>query len=480
MTDDVARTVREAVTTARTAQPDWWSEGYVGRRALLDAWRCDLARTAGGLAALVSEEMGKSRSEAMFEIAMALEHLAWAAAHAGPVLGRRKVRTSPLTANLRATVERLPYGVVGVIGPWNYPVFTPMGSLSAALAAGNTVVFKPSEWTPRVGAALVESFVRATGRPDVLRCVTGDGAVGAQLCRAGVDKVGFTGSTATGAAVLAQCAERLTPVLLECGGKDALVVDSDADVAAAADAAVWGAMSNAGQTCLGVERVYVHEAVADEFERRCVQIASRLRVGGPDPQVGRLTVPRQVEVVSRHIGDALDRGARALLGGRESVGDGIVSPVILTDVPEDSPAVTEETFGPTMTIRRVRSMDEAVELADAGPYALGLTVFSRRHGREIADRIRSGNVSVNGYVLHAAVPGLPLGGVGASGYGRVHGADGLREFTYPRAATETVVRMPIPLTSFRRGPAVDGLVELVVSTVHGRAGGLRRPGRRRR
>lgn len=467
---DVMRDVR----AARGAQKRWQEMGFVRRRAILDAWRADLAANADALAETISAEMGKPIPDAKFEIAMTLEHLAWAAANAEKVLGRRKVATSALTSNLRATVEYLPYGVVGVIGPWNYPVFTPMGSLAFALAAGNTVVFKPSEWTPRTGQALIASFHRVSGEFAVAHCVTGAGDVGAALCRAGVDKIGFTGSTATGKKILAECAETLTPALCECGGKDALIVDSDADVTAAADAAVWGAMSNAGQTCLGVERVYVHETVADEFERRVVDATSRLRAttesAGP---IGPMTMPRQVDIVRAHVDDALERGAR-ILSGSTDVADGqLVQPIVLTDVPEDAPAMTEETFGPTMVIRRVADMDEAIRLADASDYGLGLTVFSRRHGRAIADKITSGNVSINGYVLHAAVPALPLGGTKHSGFGRVHGADGLREFAYARSCTETLVQLPLPLTSFRRGPKVDALISSVIAQVHGRAGRAR-------
>ncbi|WP_010542271.1 aldehyde dehydrogenase family protein [Dietzia alimentaria] len=473
--------IHEAVAVARAAQPAWKELGFDGRRRALDAWRADLAASAHALAEIVSEEMGKPPAEAMFEIIMSLEHLRWYASNANRVLRRRTVRPSLLTANVRATVEYLPYGVVGVIGPWNYPVFTPMGSIAAALAAGNTVVFKPSEWTPRTGEFLAMSFARATGRADAVRCVTGDGRTGAELCRADVNKIGFTGSTATGAKVMEACAQNLTPVLMECGGKDALIVDADADIPRAVDAAVWGAMSNAGQTCLGVERVYVHEAVADEFERLVADAVSRLHAADdPTAPLGRITMPSQVKVIARHVADALAAGARVVAGDPSATEGQVVQPLVLADVPEDNSAVTEETFGPTMTIRRVTSMDEAVELAEAGRYALGLTVFSRRNGRAIADRITSGNVTINGYVMHAAVPSLPLGGVGDSGFGRVHGADGLREFAYARSSAEVLVPVPIPLTSFSRGDKVNALVSGLVSQVHGRAGALRSRRRNRR
>ncbi|AWK70585.1 aldehyde dehydrogenase [Rhodococcus oxybenzonivorans] len=463
------RDVDDAVARARDAA-DWWASlGFDERAHRLDAWRGIIARRATELADLVHMEMGKPRADAMLEIAMALEHLAWAAKNAGKVLRRRTVRSSALTLNQSASVEYLPLGVVGVIGPWNYPIFTPLGSLSFALAAGNTVVYKPSEYTPGVGVWLVEAFTQAVPEHPVLQVVTGDGSTGAALCRSGVNKIGFTGSTSTGKKVMAVCAETLTPVLMECGGKDALIVNSDADLDSAADAAVWGGLSNAGQTCLGVERVYVHESIFDQFLDRIVAHASRIRAGSDiDAHIGPITMPSQVDVVRRHINDAIDKGGRVVLGGPDAVEGQFVQPTILVDVPENSVAVTEETFGPTLIVSRVRNMDEAVERANSSRYGLGLSVFSRRHGEDIARRIRTGAVSVNSYVLYAAVPGLPLGGVDDSGFGRVHGPDGLKEFTFPRAMTRQRFPSVLPLTTFRRTRWVDSLVRFLITLLHGR------------
>ncbi len=196
-----------------------------------------------------------------------------------------------------------------MIGPWNYPIFTPLGSLSFALAAGNTVVYKPSEYTPGVGVWLAQTLSEVVPEHPVLQVVTGDGSTGAALCRSGVDKIGFTGSTATGKQVMTACAETLTPVLMECGGKDALIVDADGDLDAAADAAVWGGFSNAGQTCLGVERVYVHEKVFDAFVDRVVTRARAIRAGsGGNAQIGPITMPTHIDVIRRHIDDAIGRG----------------------------------------------------------------------------------------------------------------------------------------------------------------------------
>lgn len=461
--------VESAVRDAR-ASLDWWmSLGFSGRARRLDCWRGIIARRAPELADVIRKEMGKPHADAMLEIAMALEHLAWASKNAEKVLGRKPVRSSLLTINQSASLEYRPLGVVGVIGPWNYPIFTPLGSLSFALAAGNAVVYKPSEYAPGVGEWLGNAFAEAVPEHPVLQVIFGDGAVGAALCRSRVDKIGFTGSTGTGKKVMASCAENLTPVLMECGGKDALILDSDGDVDAAVDAAVWGAMSNSGQTCLGVERVYVHEDVYDTFVEKATALAGTITAGDTDKdKIGRITMPSQVDIIRRHIEDALARGGRAVLGGLEAIDGQYVQPTILVDVPDDSLAITEETFGPTMTITRVRSMDEAVARTNASRYALGLSVFSRRNGQAIADRVRSGGASVNSYVMYAAIPGLPLGGVGESGFGRVHGPDGLVEFAYPRVTSTQRFRSLLPLTTFRRTARTDALVRVLVTILHGR------------
>jgi aldehyde dehydrogenase (NAD+) len=259
--DDVAAAVASAREWAQ-----WWSDlGFANRRDVLDKWRGVIARRAAQLAEVVHQETGKPHGDAMLEVALAVDHLAWAAKHAEKVLGRRKVPSGLMMANQAASVEYLPLGVIGVIGPWNYPVFTPMGSIAYALAAGNAVVFKPSELTPGVGVWLADALTEVVPDQGLFQVVTGYGETGAALCRAGVDKLAFTGSPGTGRKIMAACAETLTPVLIEAGGKDALIVADDADVVAAADAAAWGAFANAGQTCTGVERVYVHERVYDEF-----------------------------------------------------------------------------------------------------------------------------------------------------------------------------------------------------------------------
>ncbi|WP_424217685.1 aldehyde dehydrogenase family protein (plasmid) [Streptomyces sp. BI20] len=463
-----AEEVAARVAAARAAAPAWVALGHRGRAARLDAWRRLILRRSRELVELISAETGKTTSDARLEVLLVATHLRWAARNAGRVLRRRPVAPGPLMFHHTAAVEHLPLGVVGVIGPWNHPAFIPIGPVAAALAAGNTVVLKPSEHAPAVGSWLVDAFAEATGARDALRIVHGDGDTGAALCRSGVDKIAFTGSTETGRRVMAACAETLTPVVLECGGKDAVIVDRDVDPAAVAEAVVWGGLANAGQTCVGVERVYVHEAVADRFLAEVVAHAAGLRVGtGPDAHLGPMATSAQPEVVLEHVRDALRRGGRALLGGPEAVDSSLVAPIVLTDVPEDALVMTRETFGPVLVVNRVATAAEAVERANSGPYGLGAAVFSRSRGPALAAGLRVGMVSVNSVLGFAGVPGLPFGGTGASGFGRVHGPEGLREFTHTRATARQWLRPPVTPQSFRTSPRTLGALLGLVRLGHG-------------
>ena len=312
--------VRAAVDRARNASKEWRELGFRGRRRVLLKWSTDLLANVDELTAIVSLETGKPISDAKLEASLAAGHIAWAARHAESVMRTSHRSPGLLMANMSATVERSPVGVVGVIGPWNYPVFTPLGSIAYALAAGNTVVFKPSEYTPAVGEYLAQSFIDSCMLADVFTCVTGLGETGKFLCESGVDKLAFTGSTRTAKIVAATCAAHMTPVVLECGGKDPVIVAHDADIKRAADATVWSAFSNAGQTCIGAERVYVDERVADKFISKVLEIAKDIHPGAPGHgKYGPTTMPKQIPIIQSHIDDAIARGAKVMMGGSDSV-----------------------------------------------------------------------------------------------------------------------------------------------------------------
>jgi acyl-CoA reductase-like NAD-dependent aldehyde dehydrogenase len=466
-----AQDVTAALERAKPAAAWWAGLGWAGRRQRLLAWKSHLTRYIGRLAELVHTETGKPLADAELEILLAIVHIDWAAKHARRVLGPRRVRSGLVAINLSATLEYQPLGVVGVIGPWNYPVFTPMGSIAYALAAGNGVVFKPSELTPAVGAWLVSSFAEVVPEQPVLQLITGMGQTGDYLARSGVSKIAFTGSAATAKKVMAACAENLTPLVAECGGKDAFIVGADADLDAAADACAWGALSNAGQTCVGVERVYVVQDVYHQFLEKLTDRVTRIRPGDDrEADYGPMTLPRQAEVIEEHIADALARGARAVVGGIASIRRPYVGPVILADVPEESKAVTDETFGPTITVAKVASLTEGIERANASRYGLGGTVFTRsgKAAMAAARSMRSGMTAINSVISFASIPALPFGGSGDSGFGRIHGADGLREFARPKSIARQWMKPPVNLTSFGRTDEDMKKLMRLVTFLHGR------------
>jgi succinate-semialdehyde dehydrogenase/glutarate-semialdehyde dehydrogenase len=458
------KAVAVAVEQARVAAAWWHSLGFDGRKARLLRWRSLIVQRVEELARVTSLETGKPNADAIVEATAAIEHIDWSAHHAKKVLGPRRTRTRLLLAEHAGHLEYQPYGVVGVIGPWNYPIVTPVGPISGALAAGNAVILKPSEYTPIVGQWLVDTFAEVVPEHPVLQAVHGLGDVGAALCRSGVDKMAFTGSTATAKKVMAACAENLVPVVIEAGGKDALIVDADADVDAAAEAAVWGSMTNAGQTCIGIERVYAVAPVYDAFVEAVVAKAGKLRTG---EEIGPITMPRQIDIIRDHIDDALAKGGRAVLGGAGAVQPPYVSPTVLVDVPDDSSEIRDETFGPTLTITKVADADEAVRKANDTPYGLGGAVFGKANAVRIARRLRAGMVAVNSTLTFVGMGNLPFGGVGDSGFGRIHGEDGLREFA--RAKAITVRRAPslLPAMTFERNPAQVAKIVKALKLLYG-------------
>lgn len=463
--------VIEIVDQARIAASWWAGLDANERRKRLLHYTSLVINRADELAELVHAENGKPLEDAYLEIVLATSHMEWAAKNASKAMRRRSVRTSLLTLNQAAAVEYQPLGVVGIIGPWNYPVFTPMGSIVYALAAGNAVVYKPSEYTTAVGEWLIKVFAEVVPEQPVAQLITGKAETGAALCRAGVDKISFTGSTNTGKRVMATCAESLTPVVMECGGKDAVLVDHDANLAKAADLVAFGAFSNAGQTCAGVELVYTHQDIHDEFLELLIERTVSVQPGtAADAAYGPMTMPAQVDVVRRHIDSALAAGGQAAVGGIRSVGDRVIDPVLLTGVPEDSESVREETFGPVVVVNPVRDLEEAVDRVNGSSYGLGASIFSGSRSRmeKAAARLQVGMVSMNSWLMYAATPALPWGGVKQSGFGRLHGVDGLREFTRAKSTTRERFSLPVALTSFSRLPQTTTVAVRVHQFLQGR------------
>jgi len=454
------------VARAKVAAERWAQLSLAARREELTAFRKALAAHADELADLLHRENGKPEIEALTEVMMALGHVQHAGACAEAALAPRRV-SAGLLANFRATISYHPVGVVGVIGPWNYPLFTPMGSIAYALAAGNAVVWKPSELTPLIAVKVAEIAAQSLAQPDLLQVVTGAGPTGAALARSAVDKIAFTGSAATGRRVMTAAAERLTPVLLELGGKDPMIVAEDADLGKAAEACVYGALTNAGQACISVERVYVADAVHDRFVDEVVKQVRNLKVGGDDGHLGAITSDAQIAIIKDHLEDAVAKGAKVLTGGPAAISGSYVQPTVLTDVDHRMKVMTEETFGPVIPIKRVGSVDEAVQLANESKYGLGSSVFAGKAARAIADRLRAGMTSVNSVMAFAGIPSLPFGGIGDSGFGRIHGDEGIREFTRIKSTAEQTMALPLNLMSFRLPKEMPARLRQMIRQLYG-------------
>ena len=461
-----AAEVDAAVARARVAAERWGALSFEARGEELTAFRKALAAHADELADLLHRENGKPEIEALTEVMMALSHVQHAAGCAEQAMAPRRV-SSGVLANFRATISYHPLGVIGVIGPWNYPLFTPMGSIAYALAAGNAVVWKPSELTPLIAVKVAEIAATSFALPDLLQVVTGAGPTGAALARSGVDKIAFTGSAATGRRVMMAAAERLTPVLLELGGKDPMIVADDADLAKAAEACVYGALTNAGQACISVERVYVADAVHDKFVDEVVKQVRALKVGGDDGHLGAMTSTAQVAIVKDHLEDAVAKGAKVLTGGPAAISGSYIQPTVLTDVDHRMKVMSDETFGPVIPIKRVGSLDEAVKLANDSKYGLGSSVFAGKGARALAARLRAGMTSINSVMSFAGIPSLPFGGVGDSGFGRIHGDEGVREFTRVKSTAEQVLSIPLNMMSFRQPKEAPSRLRQMIKQLYG-------------
>ena len=450
--EDVAKLVRQG----RAAQPAWEAMGFEGRgRILLRAQKWLLDNAERVIETIVSET-GKAWEDAQIaEISYGANAFGFWAKNAPKYLADERVRSSALPLKgKKLMLAYRPLGLVGVIGPWNYPLTNSFGDCIPALAAGNAVILKPSEVTPLTSLLMAEALAECGLPEHVFQVATGLGATGAALVDE-VDMIMFTGSTATGKKVAAKAAETLTPVSLELGGKDPMIVLGDADLERAANAAVYYSFQNSGQTCISTERVFVEAPVYDEFVSKVTEKARALRQGVPagpgSVEVGAITFPPQMDIIEDHVNDALAHGAKAIVGGhrREGAGD-FFEPTVLVDVTPDMKCMREETFGPTMPIVKVADAEEAIRLANDSPYGLAASVFSKdvAHGEEVARRIESGAVCVNESMTNYLALELPMGGWKTSGVGARHGAGGIRKYTRQQAILVSRLHAKRELTWF--------------------------------
>jgi acyl-CoA reductase-like NAD-dependent aldehyde dehydrogenase len=425
-----------AVARARAAQPTWSALGLRKRIAILREFQHHLHEKKTEIAAAITREAGKPLAEALTtEVLVVLDAARFLIDNAWRLLRDEPIpHGNVATKAKRGRLVREPYGVIGIISPWNYPFSIPATETLAALVAGNAVVLKPSELTPGVAIELRSLLLDAGVPPEIFQVILGEGSTGVALTLAAIDKLVFTGSVATGKKIATVAAQRLLPVVLELGGKDPMLVLDDADIDVASSAAIWGAFVNAGQTCLSVERCYVHRSLYETFARACAEKTKSLRVGnGTDPQtdVGPMIHERQVRIVESHIADAKAQGARILAGGSRlpELGANFYAPTVLADVTHAMRIMQEETFGPVLPIMAFDTDNEAVCLANDSQYGLAASVWTsdRNRGERIARQIQAGTVMLNDVVSCFGISEAPHGGWKQSGVGRTHGRFGLEE-----------------------------------------------------
>jgi acyl-CoA reductase-like NAD-dependent aldehyde dehydrogenase len=431
-----ASQVGDAVDKARAAQPAWARLSYRSRAQFILRAREVVLEHLDEIGSLISRETGKPTTEAIaMEIVPTLDLMHYFAKNTESLLDQRRIGLGQYNLMGRSSyVVYKPLGVVGIISPWNFPWATPLDEVVMALMAGNAVVVKPSELTPLTALKIGEIFKQVKLAEGLLQIVTGDGSTGAALVDAAVNKIMFTGSVNTGKRVAETAAKHLTPVVLELGGKDPMIVLEDADLENAARAAIWGAFCNSGQACASIERCYVHESIADKFIDMVVKETRLLKQDKASVEpidIGAMTNERQLQIVEDHVSDAVDRGAQIRTGGHRinDSGGWFHEPTVMTGVDHSMKVMREETFGPLLPIMTFKTDDEAIRLANDSIYGLTASVFTKdtARGRRLAEQIDAGTVMVNEVVYTHAVAQTPWGGVKQSGYGRTHGKLGLLE-----------------------------------------------------
>jgi acyl-CoA reductase-like NAD-dependent aldehyde dehydrogenase len=460
---------------ARAAQPAWQAIGFDGRGKVLRRAQKWLLDNAERVIETEISESGKTREDVLLEISIPVSGFGFWAKQAPKYLADEKVRvSSPFLFGRKVIVRYEPVGLAGIIGPWNYPLANNIGDVIPALAAGNSVMLKPSSVTP-LTSLLMEECLRECGCPEeVFQVVVGRGAIGEDLVDL-VDVIMFTGSTEVGKRVMERAAKTLTPVALELGGKDPMIVLDDADVERAANAAAFWSMQNAVQTCISVERVYVEEPVHDKFVSLVTDRVKELRqgvdAGFGSTDVGSFINPPQAEIVQAHVEDAVKKGAKVLTGGKRLEGEGtFFEPTVLTNVDHSMEAMTEETFGPTLPIMKVRDEAEAVRLANQSQYGLQASVFTQDMGRadRVARQLQAGAVVVNDCNANYSALEAPMGGWKESGIGVRHGAQGIRKYTHPQTIVFTRFFMKKDLYMFPYSRFRSGMLLRVLKLLYGR------------
>jgi acyl-CoA reductase-like NAD-dependent aldehyde dehydrogenase len=427
------------VARSREAFSMWGSLSHAERKPYLRAFAKHVLRSMDRIAAVVRSETGRDPRDIMAEITAGLAVLDFYTRKAESLLRPKRGSSWPFVIT-KGWTEYHPLGVAGIISPWNYPFYLSLLPATQALSAGCTVVIKPSELTPLSGQ-LVQDLAIEAGMPDAaIQVIHGGEATGAALVASDTDIISFTGSTAVNKIVAAQTAKTLKPVVLELGGKDAQIVLNDARIRDAARGAITFGVFNAGQMCVGVERVYVVADVYDEFMEQATKAARRVNAAsGDDGDIGPLISPNQIDVIEKHLADAVEKGARVVAGGSriDTEHGTYFEPTLVENVDHSMLLMQEETFGPIVPVMKVADEDEAVAMANDSRYGLHGSVWTRskRRGHEVASRMKTGTVAVNDHVINFLYPTIKLGGIGDSGLNGQLGEEGIKAYTVHRSIT---------------------------------------------
>lgn len=442
-----AEEVKATVARARRAQEAWGALPVEERCERVLRFRDALVEREAEVIDLLTRECGKPRHEALLHELVVVADLATYLAKVAPrVLASREISVH-LMKHRRSFIHYGARGVIGVISPWNYPLYLPLRDVLLALVAGNAAVLKPSEVTPLIALKAKEIWDGAGLPEDLFQVVTGYGPTGAALIDAGIQMCVFTGGVATGKRVAAACGERLIPCVMELGGKAPLIACADAELERTAQAIVFGGFSNLGQVCISVERVYAHREVHDKLLARVVELTKGLRQGDPSKDfvdLGAIIFPPQIDIAEKHIKDALEKGATLRTGGKRRPGPGqFFEPTVLGGCNHTMTVMTEEIFGPIVPFMEVATEEEALRLANESHLGLNAYVFTadRDHGHRLAERIQAGSVLVNDVLTNGGCPDAPFGGVKQSGFGRVLGEDSLRDMCDVRHISTDRIKM---------------------------------------